>query len=84
MIERSVVGERLVGDVCHEDAVMADAEARLRFDCADDYTVEAPLFEDSEDFVFAALDGDLDGAVNASAAIADCRDTLRVLGQYDA
>ena len=32
----------------------------------------------------ATFDGDLDGAVNASAAIADCRDTLRVLGQYDA
>jgi hypothetical protein len=32
----------------------------------------------------ATFDGDVDGALNASAAIADCRSTLRVLGQYDA
>jgi hypothetical protein len=32
----------------------------------------------------ATFDGDVDGALNASAAIADCRNTLRVLGQYDA
>ena len=32
----------------------------------------------------ATFDSDVDGAMKASAAIADCRDTLRILGQYDA
>jgi hypothetical protein len=32
----------------------------------------------------AISDGDVEGAVNASVAIAGCRGTLRILGQYDA
>ena len=58
MVERRIVGERLVGNVGDEHAVMADAQARLGLDRADDDGVEAPLCEDAQDFVFAALFGD--------------------------
>ena len=57
MVERRVVGEGLVGNVGHQHAVMADAQARLGLDGADDDGVEAPLGEDAQDFVFAAFFG---------------------------
>src|ERR1017187_3383130 len=57
VIKRRIVGERLVGNVGDQNAVMAYTEARLRLDGADDYSVEAPLLEDVEDFVLAALGG---------------------------
>ena len=58
MVERRVVGERLIGNVGDELAVMADAQARLGLDGADDDGVESPLGEDAQDFVFAAFFGD--------------------------
>ena len=58
MVERSVVGERFVGDFGDDFAVMEDAHLRIGDDLSDGYGVKAPLFEDLEDFVFTAFLGD--------------------------
>ena len=65
MVERRIVGERLVGNVGDELAVMADAQARLGLDGADDDRIEAPLCEDAQNFVFAAFFGDQQHALLA-------------------
>ena len=57
MVKRSVVGEGLVRDISDQDAVVANAKARLRLDGADDGGVESPLGEDGKDLVFPALFG---------------------------
>ena len=58
MVERRIVSERLIGNVGDQLAVMANAQARLGLDGADDDRVEAPLREDAQHFVFAAFFGD--------------------------
>ena len=57
-VERGIVREGLVWNVGDQFAVMADAEARVGLDGADDDGVETPFGEDAEDFVFAAFGGD--------------------------
>ena len=54
-VERRIVGERLIGNVGDQFAVMADAQARLGLDSADDDGIESPLGENAQDFVFPAL-----------------------------
>ena len=65
MVERRVVGERLIGNVGDEFAVMADAQARLGLDGADDDGVESPFGKDAQHFVFAAFFGDQQHALLA-------------------
>ena len=57
MIERRIVGERLVGDVGDEHAVMTNAQARFGLDRAHDNRVQAPLCEDAQDLFLSALFG---------------------------
>ena len=58
MVERSLVGERLVGNLGDNFAVLQHAHRRLIDHAADGDRVQSPLFEDAKDFVFAALLGD--------------------------
>ena len=58
VVERRVVGERFVGNIGDQRAVMTDAQSRFIGDHADDHAVEAPLLEDVENLVLAALFGD--------------------------
>ena len=55
MVERRIVGERLVGNVGDQLAVMADAQPRLRLDRAHDHRVQAPLRKDAQHLVLAAF-----------------------------
>ncbi len=63
VVDGGVVGEGLVGDLGDELAVMADAHDVVGGDDADLGAVEAPLCEDVEDFLFAALFGDEEHAL---------------------
>ena len=58
MIERGIVGERLVRNVGDQLAVVADPHVRLADDLADDHAIESPFFEDAQHFVLAAFLGD--------------------------
>src|SRR5450631_954503 len=57
VIERRIVSEGGVGNIGDEYAVMADLQAVLADDMADDDAVQSPLFKDAEDLLFAALCG---------------------------
>ena len=58
LIDRAFFGERVRGDFGDDLAVIFDAQEAAFGDFADDYGVEAPLFENLQDFGFAALFGD--------------------------
>ena len=55
MVEGRVIGERLVGNIGDECAMVANAQARLRLDCAYDDPIQAPLGKDPQHLSFAAL-----------------------------
>ena len=55
MVERCIVGERLIRNVGDQHAVMADAQARLGLHGADNNGVETPFREDAQHLVFAAF-----------------------------
>jgi len=65
MVERSIVGERFIWNVGDQDAVVTDAQPRLRLDRADDDAIESPLFKDAQHLVFAAFDGNQQHALLA-------------------
>ena len=58
VVQRRLVGQRLVGNFRDDLAVLQHAHRRLGDDAADGDGIESPLLEDAEDFVFAALLGD--------------------------
>ena len=57
MVERCVVSERRVGNIGNQYAVMTDAQPRFGLNRADNDAIQAPFFEDLENFLFAAFDG---------------------------
>ena len=57
MIQRRVIGERGVGDLRDDFAVLQNSHGRLVDDAADGHGIESPLLEDAEDLVLAAFLG---------------------------
>src|ERR1051326_2275112 len=55
LVDGRIVGQCLVGDFGYYFAVFEHAQFVIRCDLADFDRVEAPLFEDAEDFVLAAF-----------------------------
>ena len=58
VIQRSVVGQRGIGNFSHDFAVLQHPHFRLADYAADGHGVESPLLENAEDFLFAAVLGD--------------------------
>ena len=57
VIQRRIVGKRLVGNVGHQHAVVTNAQPRLGLHRAADDCVQSPLGEDLQHFVLAAFLG---------------------------
>ena len=55
MIERRIVGERVIGNVGHQHAMMTNAQPRLWLHRADNDAVQPPLLEDAQHFLFTPL-----------------------------
>ncbi len=69
MIQRSIIRERLIGNVRHQLAVMQDAQPRFGDHLADDYGIEPPFCEYVDHLLLATLFGHQQHALLASLSM---------------